>query len=281
MPKGRSSSQALSLVVGTVLHRRLRPFRHRFDYRVFSLLLDIDQVQEAAKTLRLFSVGRWNLLGFDPADHGPRDGSDLRLWAEAHLRAAGLEPDGGRIRLLCFPRLLGRVFDPLSVWLCEDKAGGLRAILWEVRNRNRQAHTYVLPVSPEQAASGLIRQSAAKDFYVSPFIAMDMAYRFRLALKEDRLSLFIGVDERQSGQPVLTACQWGDIRPVSDGALARLLLSHPLMSWKVVAGIYWEALKIRRRVPFLRPPAGVPPVAASYPAGGSSSSPPRPQESAP
>lgn len=256
---------ALQLVVGSVMHRRLHPFRHRFDYRVFSLLLDIDQVAAAAKRLRLFSVNRRNVLSFHDRDHGPRDGSALRPWAEAQLAAAGLTPDGGRIRLLCFPRMLGYVFDPLSVWLCEDRSGRLIAILWEVRNRHRQAHTYVLPVAPDQAASGLIRQQAAKDFFVSPFIAMAMSYRFRLALRPERLSLFIGVDDRERGQPILTACQWGDIRPATDGSMARLFVTRPLMSWKVVAGIYWQALKIRRRVPMHRPPAHGPAGAVSHP----------------
>lgn len=252
------------LYPGEVMHKRLLPFRHRFAYRVFSLLVDLDELPALDRRLRLFSHNRFNLFGFCDRDHGARDGSPLRPWIEARLAEAGLSLPGGSFQLLCFPRVLGYVFDPLTVWFCRDRAGALRAVLYEVRNTFGDKHGYLLPVAAGRAPGEPLRQSCAKAFHVSPFLPMAGRYRFRLHEPGARLSLLIR-EELPEGE-VLVATQTGRRRPLGDGALARLFLALPLMTLKVIAAIHWQALRLwlkgarfhRRPAPPARPVTLVP-----------------------
>ncbi|HEU0070154.1 MAG TPA: DUF1365 domain-containing protein [Alphaproteobacteria bacterium] len=234
-----------ALYLGRVMHERLRPCAHRFTYRVFSLYLDIDRVDALAERLRLFSRGRFNLFSFHEKDHGPRDGSALRPWVERHLAAQGVALDGGAIRLLCFPRILGYVFNPLSVYFCHGPAGDLRAALYEVRNTFGQSHCYLLRVPAGHAPGAMIEQTAQKCFHVSPFLALQGAYRFRLREPGDVLSLTIR--ESDEDGDMLLACHAARRSELSDGALLKAFVTHPLMTLKVIAAIHWEALRLWRK----------------------------------
>ncbi|MGB7861295.1 MAG: DUF1365 family protein, partial [Acidimicrobiia bacterium] len=117
------------LYQGRVTHTRLSPFKHRFSYRVFYGLFDLDELNVLDRELRFFSIGRFNLFGFNLADYGPGDGSALRPWVEQTLAGAGVDLDGGRIALLTFPRILGYVFNPLSIWYCYGPEDDLRAVI--------------------------------------------------------------------------------------------------------------------------------------------------------
>jgi uncharacterized protein len=238
---------ASGLYLGRVMHHRLRPRRHRFVYRVFSLLLDLDRLGELDRGLRLLAVDRPNLLSFWQRDHGARDGSPLRPWVEAQLRAHGLEEAGARVLLLCFPRLLGYAFNPLSLYYCHDAQGRLAAIVCEVKNRCGEQHAYVLPAGPA-------RQSAAKTFYVSPFLAMAARYRFRLEPPGERLSVVIQEEVAQA--TTLVATLTGERRPLTDAQLLRAVLRLPLMTYKVIVGIHYEALRLWLKGVPLQPRAG-------------------------
>ncbi|MCG8442572.1 MAG: DUF1365 domain-containing protein [Caulobacterales bacterium] len=229
---------------GRVMHARLRPFHHRFVYRVFSLLLDIDEAPALARRLRLFSHNRWNLFSFHDRDHGPRDGGPLRPWIEEHLARAGVDIDGGPVRLLCFPRVLGYVFNPLSIWFCHRPGGELAAILYEVRNTFGDAHGYLIPVDTARS-DGVIVQSCDKGFHVSPFIEMTGAYDFRLRAPDERLSILIRHHVPEGD--LLVARHAGSRAPLRDATLARLFFAYPLMTLKVIAAIHWEALRLWRK----------------------------------
>jgi len=229
------------LYVGQVMHHRLKPVRHRFVYRVFTLLLDLDRLAETDR-LRLLSVNRPNVMSFHERDHGPRDGTPLRPWVERQLAAHGITLPGGRILLLCLPRVLGYVFNPLSLYYCYDAGGRLAAVLYEVKNTFGEQHAYVLPVDPARAPDAPVRQSCAKDLYVSPFIEMAARYHFRLTPPGERLSVVI--QEEVDGGPLLIASMTGRRRPLSDRELALAALRHPLMTHKVIAGIHFEALRL-------------------------------------
>jgi DUF1365 family protein len=241
------------LYVGEVMHRRLLPFGHRFVYRVFSLLLDLDELPMLDRRLRLFAYNRAGLFSFHNSDHGPRDGSALRPWVERLVAAHGIEEPCGRIRVLCFPRLFGHVFNPLTVYFCESRAGRLIAMLYEVKNTFGEQHAYLLPVSDDHTPGALIRQRTPKAFHVSPFIPMACVYDFRLREPDDHLALAIRqgtVDGR-----LLIATQTGRRRELNDGTLARLFLTHPLLTLKVVAAIHWEALRLwLKGAPFFAKP---------------------------
>ena len=226
-----------ALYRGRVRHTRLEPFGHRFEYRVFYGLFDIDELDDLDHSLRLFSVDRWNLLGFHRRDHGPADGSPLRPWAEALAARAGVDLDGGPILLLAYPRVLGYVFDPISVWYCHGPEGDLRAVIHEVRNTFGHRHAYVARVDGDT-----LRHSADKRLHVSPFNDMDQVYRFALTPPGERLAL--SIDQQRGNGTMFRAGLRLTRIPMTDGNLLRLFVTHPLLTLKVVGGIHWQALRL-------------------------------------
>ncbi len=255
------SSPASALYFGKVMHKRLRPFEHRFTYRVFSLYLDLDGLGALDRKLGLFSHNRWNLFSFNDRDHGPRDGRPLRPWIEGHLRRAGIDLAGGRLRLLCYPRVLGYVFNPLTIWFCHHADGSLRAILYEVGNTFGQSHSYLLPLAAGRE-DGPIAQSAEKSFYVSPFIAMTSRYHFRLTVPDEKLAIAIRQDVPQGGQ--LLARQSGRRRALSDRNLLLAFFAYPLMTLKVIGAIHWEALRLWFKGAKLQPRPAAPAQEVSF-----------------
>jgi len=240
---------ASCLYAGTVMHRRFKPREHRLRYSVFWALLDLDELPRLGKSLRLFSRERFNLFGFYNADHGDGSATPLRTQVERHLEAAGLTLDGGHIRLLCMPRILGFVFNPISVYYCYHRDGALIALLYEVHNTFGQRHTYLIPVtdSPDK----VLAQQCLKSFYVSPFMDMEIAYSFRVHLPAERIALVIEGSDAKG--PVIVASLAGNRNALTDGALLRKFFGFPLMTLKVVAGIHWEALKLWIKGMRLRP----------------------------
>jgi len=228
-----------AVYLGDVVHRRCQPRTHRLRYRVFSLLLRLDELEQLDARHRLFAYNRAGLLSFHDSDHGPGDGSRLQPWIQRQLRAAGLADIDGPVYLLCYPRMLGYVFNPLSVYYCHDKDDRLRAIVYEVGNTHGERHCYVLPADAER---GTVRQTCRKEFYVSPFLPMDCQYRFHTRIPGQRLSLLIRetIDDRK----VLDAWFCGARRELTDGTLLKLVLRFPLMTVKIISGIHWEALRL-------------------------------------
>jgi DUF1365 family protein len=166
---------AAVLYVGDVMHARLKPVGHRFSYRVMSLLIDLDRLEVADRQSLLFGVNRRALYSFNEADHGERDGSPLRLYARRCATEHGIDLTGGRVLLLCYPRLFGYTFNPLSVYFCYDAAGQPALLIYEVRNTFGDIHAYALPVKGDEISPAGIRQEQDKRFYVSPFVEMRCA----------------------------------------------------------------------------------------------------------
>jgi DUF1365 family protein len=228
-----------ALYAGSVMHKRLRPREHRLRYSIFYLLLDLDEVAAVAGKLRLFSHNRFNLFSFHDADHreaakSPRDK------VERHLREAGIDCSGP-IRLLTMPRILGYAFNPLSVYFCYRRDQSLSAILYEVSNTFGQRHNYLIPVASDAKAP--IRQESRKSLYVSPFMTTDMAYSFSVIPPGKDLAVsIIGSDKDGT---LIVARLVASRQDLTDATLARAFCAYPLLTLKVIAGIYWEALLIR------------------------------------
>ena len=237
------------------MHQRMKPVFHRLQYSVFTFLIDIDRLDEASAEHRWFSHNRFNLFSFFEKDHG---GANKRKNKEKPLpeRIRGILHDAGlsaegRIQLLCYPRVLGIVFNPLSVYYCHDRKDRLTAILYEVRNTFGGMHSYLIPI---EDASPKISQSATKKFHVSPFNEMDLTYHFRLSQPDDFARVYIETRDRTGA--VLFAIFKGERKEVSDKKLLGLFFSYPLMTLKVVMAIHVEALKLLRKG--LRPRKGDP-----------------------
>jgi len=249
-----SADQAGWLYPARVMHRRRIAPLYRFVYRVFYLLVDVDRLDELQRRLRFFSHNRFNLLSLRDRDYG--DGRGLRAWAERLLQVQGIALDGGRIRLLTLPRVLGWAFNPISLWYCEHRDGSLRAVIAEVRNTFGEKHSYLLASGggpmPYEA-----QYEKDKCFHVSPFLDRAGQYRFRLDAPGERLR--VAIHGLRDEVPVMDATLSAKRRALSDAALLGQLLRMPWMALKVVAGIHWEALKLWLRGAGYRPkPAPLP-----------------------
>lgn len=236
------SARISGVYSGAVFHRRLRPRAHALRYRIFMLLVDLDEWDGLVGRLRWLGGGRFGLMSLRQADHGDGSSTPLKAQIERRLTEAGL-PNGGRIQLMTLPRILGYGFNPLSVFYCHDREGGLSAILYEVSNTFGGRHSYLMPVG---AASGPVRQAVDKAFHVSPFMDMDLTYRFEVepptGAEGEATRVSIAVDDAEG--PILLTGFTGRRAEMTDAALRRAWLSHPLLTLKVISGIHWEALKL-------------------------------------
>ena len=239
---GTRDEAAAALYFGEVMHARLRPIGHRFSYRVMSLLIDLDRLDAADRQSPLFGVNRAALFGFNEADHGARDGTSLRLYAQACAAERGVDLTGGRVRLLCYPRLFGFTFNPLSVYFCERADGELALLIYEVRNTFGDIHSYALPVEPGELSDAGVRQQQEKRFYVSPFIEIATRYHFRVFPPGAQVKLRILQPDREG--PLLAAAFNGRRCSLTTAALSRAFVALPLVTFKIVAAIHWEALRL-------------------------------------
>jgi DUF1365 family protein len=225
---------------GAVYHKRLRPKLHAFRYRVFSLLLDLDELPALHRRLRLFSHNRWNLFSFQDRDHGIGRRESLRAWIDDRLAGIGIAIPGGRITLLCYPRILGYVFNPLTVYFCRRADGSLAALIYEVNNTFGGRHAYTLPAGG--GSGDVVRQRCGKAFFVSPFNDVSGSYAFKVMAPAERVSIHI--DQADEGGALFRAGFSGRRSTLSDLALLRLAFRYPLMTLKVIAAIHWEALRL-------------------------------------
>ena len=245
------------LVVGQVMHRRLRPAVHQFIYPVFFVQLPLSDLESGNRPI--FSVDRNNLLSFRRKDHGPRDGSPLLPWIRTLLRQRGLADDG-EVVLQCFPRVLGFVFNPVSFWYCHNAGGELIAVLAEVSNTFGGRHSYLLHNPDGTPLRDGQTLAASKTFHVSPFCEVEGGYRFRFFLQRKCPVVRIDYDDAE-GELLLTSIS-GKVAAWSTPALLRALLRMPFLTAGVVFRIHWQALKLwLKGVPFV----GAHPSAAPQP----------------
>ncbi len=236
------TNKAAALYFGDVMHARLKPMGHRFSYRVMSVLIDLDRLAEADRQSPLFGVNRAALYSFHESDHGPRDKTPLHRYVQRRADEHGVDLTGGRILLLCYPRLFGYTFNPLSVYFCSAADGRLTLMIYEVRNTLGDIHSYVLPVKERELSKAGLRQQQDKIFYVSPFIGMAMRYHFRVTPPDDDVKLRIL--EADSEGPVLSATFSGRRVALTSQALLRAFFALPMVTFKIIAAIHWEALRL-------------------------------------
>ncbi|MDG1415884.1 MAG: DUF1365 domain-containing protein [Alphaproteobacteria bacterium] len=239
---------------GRVMHQRMNPKKHRFRYRVFSVLFDLDELETLDRELPLFGHNRFSLYSFNDRDHGPCDGSPLRPWLDAHLSAAHIDLEGGRVQILCMPRVLGHTFNPISVWFCYGPDEDLRAVLYEVHNTFGDKHSYLVPINDAQADQRVLHHDAVKKLYVSPFMPVTGGYSFRLEPAGETYSLLIRYEGEEGDR--LIATHRAKRTQLTAKALLQALFKAPMIPLKVVFEIHWEALHLftRKRATFFHRP---------------------------
>ena len=223
---------------GTVIHKRFKPKIHFFKYKVFSLLIDLSELNNLDKKVGFFSYNKFNLISFFDKDHGDRDGSSVINWVKKNLKENDVNCENIRIKLLCYPRIFGYVFNPLSIFYVYDKNDKLISLLYEVKNTFGEQHTYIFKIKE----NNLLKHNCEKKFHVSPFIEMNCSYFFRTLKPADKISIII--DQYQLNEKILYASQDGKRTDFTTSELIKSYLKHPLMTFKVIAAIHFEAFKL-------------------------------------
>ena len=226
------------IYTGKVIHKRFKPKEHYFKYNVFSLLIDLNELEEINKYIKFFSYNKFNIISFYDKDHGDRDGSSIKLWVKKNLGNIGIMTEDVRIKLLCYPRIFGYVFNPLSTYFIYNKHSELISIFYEVKNTFGEQHTYIFKAQDEKT----VKNKCKKKFYVSPFIEMDCEYHFKTLNPREQLSVVINQNDKDG--KLLFASQDGISKDFNNKNLIFSYLTHPLMTFKIIGAIHYEAFKL-------------------------------------
>ena len=228
-----------SIYNGTVIHKRFKPKTHFFKYNVFSLLIDLSELDQLDKNIKFFSFNKFNLISFFEKDHGDRDGSSLVEWVKKNLDKNNISSEDVKIKLLCYPRIFGYVFNPLSVFFIYNSNEKLISILYEVKNTFGEQHTYIFKVENE---NNIFQHNCSKKFHVSPFIEMNCDYFFKILKPGEKISVII--DQYHTKEKILYASQDGKRVDFNSKELLKSYLKHPLMTFKIISAIHFEAFKL-------------------------------------
>lgn len=230
------------LLEGKVRHRRSRPTVYALEHDVWYAALDLDELPELVRSLRLLRRNARGLVAFRDGDHLLPPATDIRADIHAHLRAHGDDPTGWRITLVTNLRVFGYVFNPASFYLCRDTTGALAVVIIEVSNTHGGRRLYTL--RPERQGTSHFAEMD-KDLYVSPFIDMDAHYR--VLVRDEPGRLRIAIDETEHGQPLLATSVTLKRYRLTDRNLARMLVRYPFVTHKTIGMIHWHALRLWRR----------------------------------
>jgi len=225
---------------GEVNHTRFKPVKHFLNYKTFSLLIDLDEIEQLDKSISIFSHNKFNIFSFYNKDHGDRDGSCLKKWVISNLKKYKIGGNISKIKILCYPRIFGYVFNPLSIIYCYENEK-LKSIFYEVKNTFNEQHTYIFKIKDGEE----IKQKCKKKFYVSPFMDMETFYNFKLINPNQRLSVMIKQTDAEG--TVLTATQTGDKKEFNFKQLLINFFRYPLMTLKIISSIHFEALLLWKK----------------------------------
>jgi DUF1365 family protein len=241
---------------GQIRHARLRPARNAFAYGGFFLRLPLRSLEDRSWPHSWLARNGRGIFALNDADHG--DGGPPLAWIDSLLAREGIADANGEIWLHCFPRVLGYVFNPVSLWFCHRPDGALRAVVCDVHNTFGERHRYLLAHADGRALQWGEELAARKVFHVSPFCAVEGGYRFRFMLAQrDGGARFVARIDYDDGRgPLLNTSIEGTLEPLADASLRRAFIRYPAFSFGVIARIHWQALKLwAKRVPFFSKPS--------------------------
>ena len=234
---------APKILTAQVMHKRFFPRVNAFRYRVWYVALPLPAAPLPSRFLK-----------FRDKDHGAHDGSSCGEWARGILRTYGLEEAVAHILLVCMPRVMGYVFNPVSFYLCLDAQGELRAAICEVHNTFGEQHNYLCARADHAPITSDEWLTAEKLFHVSPFLPREGNYQFRFAVKEGSLGVWIDYHDL-AGNRQLTTSLTGTLAPLTRPALRRTAWSHPLVTLMTVALIHWQAVRLAlKRIRYIPKP---------------------------
>ncbi|MCM2343998.1 MAG: DUF1365 domain-containing protein [Alphaproteobacteria bacterium] len=218
------------------MHARLFPRKNAFRYGIYYVALPLSRLADLPLRTKGF-------VSFSARDHGACDGTDLQAWVRSILARYGLAAADGEIVLVCMPRVMGYVFNPVSFWLCYDHAGDLRAVLCEVHNTFGERHTYVCARDDRGVLIGDDVVRGEKVFHVSPFLQREGEYSFRFEIDSARFAVWIDYFDGAGQRQLLTALA-GQVAPLTAAGLRGLSWRYPLVTMRAVFLIHWQALKL-------------------------------------
>ena len=225
---------------GEVSHTRFMPVKHFLHYKTFSIFLDLDEVEKLKNDIPIFSINKFNVFSFYNKDHGERDGKSLKNWVLKNLKKFKVSQNVNKIKLLCYPRIFGYVFNPLSIFYCY-KDSTLKAVFYEVKNTFNEQHTYIFRTKNKKK----IEQKCKKKLYVSPFMNMDTIYDFKLLNPNKKL--FVSIKQSDKKNLILNAIQKGERKKFNSKQLIINFFKYPFMTIKIITAIHYEALLLWKK----------------------------------
>jgi DUF1365 family protein len=229
---------------GQVSHRRFTPRQHAFNYRLFYLYLDLDELDQVFHKRWLWSTQKPSLAWFRESDHIHEAGKSLKQTIYSLVEKNTGKTPGGPVRLLTQLRYFGYIFNPVSFYYCFDKNDThVETIVAEVNNTPwGERHLYVLPGKDNLYSGDKMRFSRKKEFHVSPFMSMDIDYDWLFTSPEEKLG--VHMENYQDDKKIFDATLGLVRKPINSKACASMLIRYPFMTMKVIMAIYWQALKL-------------------------------------
>ena len=229
------------LILSSIFHKRYGEIEHFFKYKATSIFLDLDELDIIKSKSIIFSINSFNIFSFNEKDHGYRDKRSIKEFITQSLKKYDVNYYDLKIKILCFPRIFGYVFNPLSIFYCYDE-NSLISIFYEVKNTSNEQHTYIFVKGKKKKISTL-QHECSKDFYVSPFIGMSGKYLFTNKLTKDHLNIIIDLYDKNN-KKILTASQSGKFIDFKASKLLKYNLLNPLFGFKVITAILFESFII-------------------------------------
>lgn len=233
-----------------VMHKRMFPKENAFNYNVYYLALPLSDL----KNLQQIKLNKPGLISFYEKDHGKKDGSDILFWLNETLSQKGVIINNMQALLVCLPRILGYVFNPVSFYLCFDESYKLKAAVSEVNNTFGETHNYICAKANNEDITPADILEAEKVFHVSPFLKREGKYQFRFDYREDKLGIWIDYFDAEGKKELVTSLI-GNFSELTKSSLNKAFWQYPLITLKTIALIHYQAVRlIFKRVKYIVKP---------------------------